>query len=130
MGEIIRIIALRNMYKNTAQMEKMAAIENVADPKIIAEGKIMADVKIKADPKILTDVEIPAAREKQADGNILAGVEISAPGGHRKSRGIRKAYCLGSSESPAADFSPVRLMSSRSDPRRCDESRTQSPSEE
>ncbi len=40
------------------------------------------------------------------------------------------AYCLGSAESPAADFSLVWLMSSRSDPRRCDESRMQSPSEE
>ncbi len=42
----------------------------------------------------------------------------------------RPAYCLGSAESPAADFFPVWLMSSRSDPRRCDESRMQSPSEE
>jgi hypothetical protein len=30
--------------------------------------------------RILADEEIPAAREKQADGKILAGVEISAPG--------------------------------------------------
>jgi len=42
----------------------------------------------------------------------------------------RPAYCLGSAESPAADFFLVWLMSSRSDPRRCDESRMQSPSEE
>ncbi len=42
----------------------------------------------------------------------------------------RPAYCLGSAKSPAADFSLVWLMSSRSDPRRCDESRMQSPSEE
>ena len=42
----------------------------------------------------------------------------------------RPAYCLGSVESPAADFFLVWLMSSRSDPRRCDESRMQSPSEE
>jgi hypothetical protein len=60
--------------KYVQKHEKMAAIENVADPKIIADGKIMAD------PKILADDEIPAAREKQADGKILAGVEISAPG--------------------------------------------------
>jgi hypothetical protein len=31
----------------------MAAVENVADPKIIADGKIMAEVKITADSKIL-----------------------------------------------------------------------------
>ncbi len=92
------------MYKNTAQIEKIAAIENVADPKITSDGKIMADVKIKADPRIPADEEIPAAREKQADGKIL--------------------------EFPAADFSPVLLMNSRSDPRRCDESCMQSPSEE
>ncbi len=41
----------------------------------------------------------------------------------------RPAYCLGSAESPAADFFLVWLMSSRSDPHRCDESRMQSPSE-
>ncbi len=40
------------------------------------------------------------------------------------------AYCLGSAESPADDFLLVWLKSSRSDPRRCDESRMQSPSEE
>ena len=67
---------------------------------------------------------------------ILAGVEIPVPGEkpgfvenwNWKSR--RPAYCLGSAESPAADFFLVWLMSSRSDPRRCDESRMQSPSEE
>ena len=42
----------------------------------------------------------------------------------------RPAYCLGSVESLAADFLLVWLMSSRSDPRRCDESCMQSPSEE
>jgi hypothetical protein len=42
----------------------------------------------------------------------------------------RPAYCLGWAESPTADFFLVWLMSSRSDPRRCDESRMQSPSEE
>jgi hypothetical protein len=42
----------------------------------------------------------------------------------------RPAYCLGSAESPSADFFLVWLMSSRSDPRRCDESRMQSPSEQ
>jgi hypothetical protein len=35
----------------------------------------------------------------------------------------RPAYCLGSGEYPAADFFLVWLMSSLSDPRRCDESR-------
>ena len=40
------------------------------------------------------------------------------------------AYCLGSVESPAADFLLVWLKSSLSDPRRCDESLMQSPSEE
>ena len=42
----------------------------------------------------------------------------------------RPAYCLGSAESPAADFFLIWLMSSRSDPRSCDESRMQSPKEE
>jgi len=67
MWKISKIVALRNMYKSTVLIEKMAAIGNAADPKIIADGKIMADVKI------------PEAREKQADGKIFAGVEISAP---------------------------------------------------
>jgi hypothetical protein len=90
----------------------------------------MADVKIMADPKILVDEEIPAAREKQVDGKILAGVEISAPGeipaaieSRQNQKSKRPAYCLGSAESPTADFSLVPLMSFRSSPRRCDESR-------
>jgi hypothetical protein len=69
------------MYKNTAQIEKMAAIESVADPKIISDGKIMADVKkTVADPRILVNEGTPVAREKQAVGKILAGIEISVPG--------------------------------------------------
>jgi hypothetical protein len=63
----------------------------------------MAEVKITVNPKILADDEIPAAREKQADGKILAGVEISAPGeipaamekpAELKSK--QPVYCLGS----------------------------------
>ncbi len=60
--------------------------------------------------------------EKQADDRILAGVKIPAIG--EKTSGTGKnwwpAYCLGSAESPAADFLLVWLKSSRSDPRRCD----------
>jgi hypothetical protein len=44
-------------------------------------------------------------------------------GGFPKSRRLQKIrwpYCLGSAESPAADFLLVWLKSSRSDPRRCD----------
>ncbi len=48
----------------------------------------------------------------------------------REWKSRRPAYCLGSAESPAADFPLVWLMSSRSDPCRCEESRMQSPSEE
>jgi hypothetical protein len=62
-------------HKVTVQTEKMAGIENVVDPKIIAYGKIMEEVKIMAGPKILEDDEIPAAREKWADGKILASQE-------------------------------------------------------
>jgi hypothetical protein len=51
---------LKNMCKSTAQAEKMAAIENVAD------GKIMAEVKIMANPKIYSDDENPAAGEKHS----------------------------------------------------------------
>jgi hypothetical protein len=81
--------------------------------------------------------------ENQADDRILAGVEIPAPGKNsrlKKNPRLKKnrrdwksrqpAYCLGSAESPAADFFLVWLMSSRSDPRGCDEFRMQSPSEE
>ncbi len=38
----IRMEALKNIYKCMAQTEKMAAIEYIADPKIIVDGKIMA----------------------------------------------------------------------------------------
>jgi hypothetical protein len=53
-------------------------------------------------------------------------------GGFPKSRSlqkIRRPYCLGSAESPAADLLLVWLKSSRSDPRRCDVPLMQSPSE-
>ncbi len=77
------------------------------------------------------------------DDRILAGVEIPVPGkksayeekpaSEEKPAGLEKQAAqllLGSAESPAADFFLVWLMSSRSDPCRCDESRMQSPSEE
>ena len=87
MWKISKIVALRNMYKSTALVEKMAAIGYAADPKTIADVKIMADVKI------------PAAREKQADGKIFAGVEISAldeiPGAIEKpAEPEKQAACL------------------------------------
>jgi hypothetical protein len=56
MWKIIKIMALRNMYTNTAQIEYMAAIENAADPKIIADGKIIADVKSRRILKFLLTV--------------------------------------------------------------------------
>jgi hypothetical protein len=77
----------------------------------------MAEVKIMANSKILADDENPPAREKKADGKILAGVEISSPGEipaameKRNWKSKRPAYCLGSAESPTADFSLVLLMS-------------------
>jgi hypothetical protein len=55
----------------------------------------------------------------------LAGLE--KPAGLEKQAA---AYCLGSAESPAADSFLVWLMSSRSAPRRCDDSRMQSPSKD
>jgi hypothetical protein len=59
--------------------------------------------------------------KNQADDRILAAVEIPAPG--EKISGTGKywqpAYCLGSAESPAADFLLDWLKSSRSDPPRC-----------
>ncbi len=48
---------------------------------------------------------------------------------HRDWKNRWPAYCLGSAESPAADSLLVWLKSSRPDPRRCDESLMQSPSE-
>ena len=51
------------------QTEKMAAIENVADPKIIADGNILAAAENQADGKILD------AAENQVDGKILAAAE-------------------------------------------------------
>ena len=89
------------------QTEKMAAIENVADPKIIADGKIMAELNIMANPKILADEEIPAAREKS-----LQALKSPRPWKSRRNwKSKRPAYCLGSAEPPTADFSLVPLMS-------------------
>jgi hypothetical protein len=61
--------------------------------------------------RILWGVEISASEEKPASEEKLAGLESRRP-----------AYCLGLAESPAADFFLVWLMSSLSDPRRCDQS--------
>ena len=79
----------------------------------------------------------PCVYRNQADDRILAGIEIPAfeekPASEEKPadwKSRRPAYCLDSAESPAAYFFLVWLISSRSDPRRCDESRMQSPSEE
>ena len=44
MWKISKIVALRNMYKSTALIEKMAAIGNAADPKIIAANPQMAKI--------------------------------------------------------------------------------------
>jgi hypothetical protein len=90
----------------------LAASKNQADCKILAgrekqaEGKILAGAENQADSKIL------AAAESQADGKILAGVEISASSEILWSwKSWRPTYCLGSAESPTADFSLVLLMS-------------------
>jgi hypothetical protein len=48
---------------------------------------------------------------------------------NRRLQKIRRPYCLGSAESPVADFLLVWLKSSRSDPRRCDVPLMQSPSD-
>jgi hypothetical protein len=86
--------------------------------------------------KIWRIYKILAFTENQAGDRILAGVEIPPPGkkpaSAEKPAGLEKlaARFLGSVESPAADFLLVWLKSSLSDPRRCDEYRMQSPSEE
>jgi hypothetical protein len=64
------------------------------------------------------DCKILSARENQVDDRTLAGVEIPAPGEkpafaekQAELESWRPAYCLGSAESPTADFSLVPLMS-------------------
>ncbi len=102
----------------------LAASKNQAD------GKILAAAENQADGKIL------AARENQADDRILAALKsprlvknqsLRKSWRNWKSRrdwtSKRPAYYLGSAESPTAYFFLVPLMSSRSPPRRCNESR-------
>jgi hypothetical protein len=66
--------------------------------------------------KIRRICEILALTENQADDRILAGVEIPAPGknprlkkNRRDWKSRRPTYCLGSAESPTADFFLVWL---------------------
>ncbi len=64
-------------------------------------------------------------------GKKPAFEEKPVSGKNRRDRKRRPpAYCLGSAKSLAADFFLVWLMSTRSDPLRCDESPMRSPSEE
>jgi hypothetical protein len=84
---------------------------------ILAASKNQADCKILAAAENQADGKILAARENQADDRILAGVEIPVPGEKpclwkywRDWKSRRPAYCLGSAESPTADFSLVPLM--------------------
>jgi hypothetical protein len=70
-------------------------------------GKIHATSENQADGKIL------APGENQADGKILApGEKYQRPWKcWRNWKSRLPAYCLGSAESPTADFSLVPLMS-------------------
>jgi hypothetical protein len=70
------------------------------------DWKILTASKNQADGKIL------AARENQADGKILAALKSLRLVKYRWSWKSRQpVYCLGSAESPTADFSLVPLMS-------------------
>ncbi len=81
--------------------------------------------------KIRRIYRILLSPENQADDRILAGVKSPRLVKNQWDwKSWRPAYCLGSAESPAADLLLVWLKSSRSDPRRCDVSLMQSPSEE
>ncbi len=90
-------------------LQILAASENQANCKILAANENQADWKILV------------ANENQADGKILVASENQVDGKSWKSRRKRKsrrnwksrrpAYCLGSAESPTADFSMVPLMS-------------------
>jgi hypothetical protein len=56
--------------------------------------------------------KILAARENQADGKILAALKSLRLLKYRRSwKSRRPVYCLGSAESPTANFSLVLLMS-------------------
>ncbi len=100
--------------------------------------KILADVQnIGGCPKywrvskILADVpNIGGCPKYWRMSKILAGAQNigGCPKYWRVSK-IWRPYCLGSAESPAADFLLVWLKSSRSDPRRCDVLLMPSPSE-
>jgi hypothetical protein len=91
--------------------------KNQADNKILAASKNQADCKILVANEKQADCKIFAASESQPDGKILAGVEIPALVKYQRSwswqnwKSRRPAYCLGSVESPTADFSLVPLLS-------------------
>jgi len=107
-GKSLRLQKIRRIREILASTEKQADLRNPC----VYRKKRRTIESLRA-LKSLRLVKNPRLKKNQQDW---------------KSR--RPAYCLGSAESPAADFFLVWLMSSRSDPRRCDESRMQSPSEE
>ncbi len=120
-------------YTNTCSQRKSSGLRNPCF--CWKSGGFMKSLRLQ---KIRWIYKILAFTENQADDRILASIEIPAPGkktrvwreNRRDWKSRRPAYCLGSAESLTADFFLVWLMSSCSGPRRCDESRMQSPSEE
>ncbi len=136
--------------ENQADWEILAFAKNQAEWKILAFAKNQADWEILAVTENQADLRNPCVYRKTGgfekslrlqkkrqtieslralkSPRLVKHPRLEKNRWDWKSR--RPAYCLGSAESPAADFFLVWLMSSRSDPRRCDESRMQSPSEE
>jgi hypothetical protein len=91
----------------------LAANEYQADGKVLAANENQADGKILAASENQADGKILAPGENQADGKILApGEKYQRPWKcWRNWKSRLPAYCLGSAESPTADFSLVPLMS-------------------
>ncbi len=122
--------------KNQAVGKILAAAKNQVDCKILAAKKIRQIVKSLRSEKIRQIVK--SLRPEKIRRRIESLRALISPRlvknqrlqkswrdwkSRRNWKSRRPAYCLGSAESPTSDFSLVPLMSSRSSPRKCDESR-------
>jgi hypothetical protein len=130
--------------KNQADWEILAFVENQADWEILAFTKNQADLwnpcVYRKSGRFVKSLRLQKIRQTIESLRVLKSPRLvkdpclkKNPRRKKNQRdweNRRPAYCSGSAESPTADFSLVWLMSSRSDPPRCDYSRMQSPSEE
>ena len=113
MGKSLRPMKIKRMVKSLQLLKIKRMVKSLRLLRIKRMVKSLRPEKIRRTIESLRALKSPRLVKNQRDW-----------------KSWRPAYCLGSAESPAADFLLVWLKSSRSDPLRCVVSLMQSPSEE